>query len=499
MRVVKILLIIFLIGIPLAIFLRFNSKQSALRSLDRQRIADLEAFSKAMDSYFKNKDHYPVLDEGGCLEDYKKELTQTLVPFYLDFVPQDPAGNSYCYFYQTKNQGELYKLAAYLQIEKAKARSDNGNLSHYYEVFNTKKTEQITNYLNYRVMSWGNNEFNQLGFENEKYKKVPVLIEKLHNITAIAAGGSNGLALTAQGEVYLWGKDQTNIILVKDLKKIKAIAVGGSHFLALSEDGKVYSWGKNDRGQLGDSTKTDRNEPVEIKNIFEIESIAAGSDFSLALSADGSIYVWGNNSRGQLGDGVPAPERVSPVKVIEIRNVKKIAAGHGHALALTEDGKIYSWGYNQYGQLGDGGDQDKNKPLEIKGLDNIEDIAAGNFHSLALGKNDLIYSWGYNEYGELGDGSAINRNKPVVISGLIGIESIVAGGEHSLAKTFSGEVYSWGYNYFGQLGDLTTTNRRVPVKVLKEKFLNFLIKEPLDNVISISAGEDFSLVIREEK
>jgi len=499
MRTVKILLIIIFLSIPLTIFLRINAKQSMLQSFDKQRITDLEVFRIAVDSYFKNNGHYPILDEGGCLEDYKKEFTQILVPLYLDFIPQDPVGDSYCYFYQTKNQGELYKLAVYLQIETEKSEKDGGNLSHYYEVFNTKETEQIINYLDHYVMSWGNNEFNQLGSENGKYRKGPGLIEKLHNIKAIAAGGSNSLALTAQGEVYIWGEGQTSITLVKDLKKIKAIAVGENHFLVLDEEGKVYTWGDNSKGQLGDSTKTNRNEPVEVKNISEIEDIAAGSSFSLALSTDGSVYSWGNNDRGQLGDGVPSPERVSPVRVIEIRNAQKIAAGYGHGLALTKDNKVYSWGYNQYGQLGDKSIQDKNIPLEIKGLDNIVDIAAGDFHSLALRKDGLIFAWGYNEYGELGDGSIINRSAPVIVKDISGIESIEAGGSHSLAKTFDNEIYSWGYNYFGQLGDLTTADRRVPVKVLKEKFLNFLIKEPLDNVISVSVGKDFSLAIREEK
>ena len=495
-KIVKVLLIIIFLAIPFGFFLRFNSEKAHERVFDQQRIKDLENFKKGAENYFKDNGCYPVLDEGGCLEDYKETFRQRLVPQYLDSIPAEPEPGFSCYFYQTQNQGELYKLSARLSFEKEKAKTDGGNLDRYFEIFNQKEEKQVVTYLDHQVMSWGNNEANQLGIENGKYKKGAQLIEGLTNVVAIAAGSSVSLALTSQGDVYTWGNKEFKPVKVKNLKNIKAIAAGANHFLALNSEGKVFDWGKNDFGQLGDSTKTERDEPQEVKNLPQIKAISAGANHSLALTSDGFIYAWGDNSQGQIGDGVSSPDRIAPVRVEDLREVEKITAGLGHSLALTSDGQVYAWGYNYFGELGLGNNQDQNRPQEVKSLKGIKEIAAGDYHSLALGENGMVYAWGYNKYGELGDSSGEDKNRPVIIKDFFSIEKLAAGSHHSLALTSSREVYSWGYNFFGQIGDLTTHDRFSPVKVLKNKFLNFLIKEPLDNIVAISAGDDFSLAIR---
>jgi len=496
MKLTKIIFVIILVAIPLAFFLKGAVERADLSSFDQKRINDLLMFKKGMEKYFEKNGHYPIKDEGGCLEDLKKEF-QELVPQYLDFVPQDPRAGLDCYFYQTKNQGEFYKLAALLEVKKTKARQDGGNLKNYFEVFN-KKEEQVETFLNYEVLGWGNNEAKQVSFKNEKYKKAPQKILKLSRVVALAASEEGALGLTRQGEVYFWGyfRGETPERPKKILTGIKAIAAGKKHYLVLTEGGKVYAWGKNESGQLGDGTLSPKITPLEVKNLPEIKSISAGAFYSLALTSDGFIYTWGDNAHGQIGDGVPSPRKLTPVKVVGITNAQKIAAGFGHSLAMTDDDKVYSWGYNRFGQLGLGDNKDRNKPVEIKNLKNIEEVAAGDNHSLVLTQAGLLFVWGAGQHGELGDVLGKDRNSPFLLEDLPLIKSLAAGAHHSLALTRSGEVYSWGYNFFGQLGDLSIHDRFSPVKVLKNKFLNFLIKEPLDNIMAISAGNDFSLAIR---
>ena len=186
-----------------------------------------------------------------------------------------------------------------------------------------------------------------------------------------------------------------------------------------------------------------------------IVQIAAGFGHSLALFSDGSLYAWGSNDDGQLGDGTNI-DRDKPVKIGS--DFTSIAAESRHSLAL-KGADLYAWGSNHAWELGDGTNIDRNKPVKIGS--GFTSIAAGSFYSLALKGTDL-YTWGSNYGGQLGDGTNLARNKPVKIGS--GFTSIAAGGGHSLALKGT-DLYAWGSNYDGQLGDGTNIYRKKPVKI----------------------------------
>jgi alpha-tubulin suppressor-like RCC1 family protein len=392
------------------------------------------------------------------------------------------------------------------------------------------------------LRAWGNNYSGQLGDETYgNNRTTPVKVSDLHRaeVKAIAAGQGHTLALKSDGTVVAWGynrdgelgngtnEDSPTPVRVKDfhdlsgnLSGVQAIAAGSSHSLALKEDGTVWAWGYNFDGQLGDGTKANSTRPVRVGQLGRVQAIAAGAFFSLALKEDGTVWAWGANTSGQdnkvsgqLGDDAITSSKV-PVEVGDLGGTEAIAAGSSHALALKEDGTVWAWGDNFFGELGDGthgAKADSPKPVRVSDLKGVGAIEGGGWFSLALKTDGSVWAWGYNQDGELGNGSSsdaketkcentsepgdaqvrsscTNSPTPVEVSELDGVQAIAAGSAHGLALKEDGTVWAWGANDQGQLGNGTKTlgdntlGTNTPVQV---KYLG--------GAKLIAAGLDFSL------
>ncbi len=132
-----------------------------------------------------------------------------------------------------------------------------------------------------------------------------------------------------------------------------------------------------------------------------------------------------------------------------------VAAGFAHTVAIKTDGTLWAWGYNEYGQLGDGTWEDKNTPTQIGTDTDWEAVAAGDYHSLALKTDGTLWVWGNNGYGQLGDGTTVNKNIPTRIGIDTDWSAIAAGFYHTIALKSDDTLWAWGYNNYGQLGDGT--------------------------------------------
>lgn len=194
-------------------------------------------------------------------------------------------------------------------------------------------------------------------------------------------------------------------------------------------------------------------------------AIAAGPFHTLALKADGKVWAWGANANGQLGDGAVVA-RSTPVAVSNLTDVVAIAAGRSHSIALRADGTVWAWGSNASGELGDGTTSPRLRPVQVSGLTDVVAIAAGGLRfNLALKGNGTVFAWGENSSGQLGDGTHTPRLRPVVVPGLAHVREISAGKAHALALLEDGTIRSWGSNSFGQLGDGSQQPRERPVEV----------------------------------
>jgi alpha-tubulin suppressor-like RCC1 family protein len=323
----------------------------------------------------------------------------------------------------------------------------------------------------------------------------------------LIGGEDSSFALQNDGSVYVWGSNRigrlgdgtTNWRGVPSynplLTGISSISSGIGYGLAVQKsDGTVWSWGGDAYGQLGnnDSGFNWQASPVKVVGVNGVDylsnvmSVSAGSAHSLALQSDGTVWAWGWNQYGQIGDGTISITKMIPTKA-KIKDVIAISAGGGHSLALKSDGTVWAWGANESGQLGDGTNENKLLPVQIPGLKNIIKIAAGPDFSLALQSDGTAWAWGANWFGQLGNGSTNPSNVPIKIIGLNKVSSLAAGLNFSLVLQSDGTVWACGTNWAGQLGNGTRDESHVPVKAIN-----------LTNIVNIAAGRDHALALKSD-
>ena len=186
------------------------------------------------------------------------------------------------------------------------------------------------------------------------------------------------------------------------------VSVGEDYVIALASDG-VYTWGNNTKGQLGNGTSQNMN-AVPQKITFNLSAreyivdVESGIYFGMALTSQGNVYAWGDNGSGELGQNNKGVYLI-PTKVKNITDITAIAAGKTHALAVKNNGEaVYGWGYGRDGQLGFSATGSVLLPREITALSDkgIKDISCGNDFSVALSVDGSVYTFGNNEYGQLG-------------------------------------------------------------------------------------------------
>ncbi len=210
---------------------------------------------------------------------------------------------------------------------------------------------------------------------------------------------------------------------------------------------------------------------VGLPPLDNIVQVVAGEAHSCALTRGGGVACWGSNEHGELGTGnANLARRATPVPVRGLTSgVRRLAAGYFHTCAVLDAGGVRCWGWNIFGQLGNGerSFESVTTPVAVVGLDDAVEVTAGALHTCARNAAGAVRCWGLNERGQLGDGSQAEfRALPTAVADLGGAAaSLDAGAEHSCAVLSSGQARCWGANDVGQLGDGSRTDRRLPATV----------------------------------
>jgi len=317
----------------------------------------------------------------------------------------------------------------------------------------------------------------------------------------IYAGSQSSLYLNNDGTV--WGTGAVtgywpgalSPVRVLELANVIAVTAAGGSDLALLADGTLWGSG-NFQGLLADGTIEYRSQPQRVPGLTDIKQVAAG-DFShvFVLKNDGTVWSWGKNEYGQLGDGTKT-DRFVPAPVVGLTNVVKISASGWGGLALKSDGTVWVWGWTCCGAAGNGtepaghGDPDSYRlvPTQVPGLDQVVAVAAGLNHHMALRADGTVWTWGYGESGQNGTGSFSHQLVPVPVPGLDQVVAIEAKGSYySLALRADGTVWGWGNNASGQLGVSGITYSTVPIQV-----------PDVTDVVAISAGPSHVVALRRD-
>ncbi|MEV8588410.1 chromosome condensation regulator RCC1 [Streptomyces sp. NPDC051180] len=336
------------------------------------------------------------------------------------------------------------------------------------------------------VRAWGQNDSGQLGNGSTLDQLTPTAVTGLAraDVTEVTSGGWTtnqvfALALLRDGTVRSWGGNvngqlgdgtTTNRPFPAAVAGLSGVSdvTAGLDFAAAVRNGRVLAWGSDAYGQLGDGLPdpaAPATRPVAVQGLTRVTSVSAGCQFAVALREDGTVWSWGRNHEGQLGDGTTT-DRNTPRRVPGLSGVVALRAGCRHVLALTADHRVKSWGRNGNGELGDGTQEPRSSPVDVRHLDDVAEIVAGPYHNLALLTDGGVRAWGANWAGQLGDGSRAARTTPVPVPGLSGVSGLLGGYDFTLALLDDQSVLAWGANDLGQLGDGTTTSSPSPVVAL---------------------------------
>lgn len=233
-------------------------------------------------------------------------------------------------------------------------------------------------------------------------------------------------------------------------KDISSICCGAEYTLAVSKKHKqVYSWGWGDFGRLGHGDCSDVFLPQQISffNNIPIKQVACGDTHTLVATETGELFTFGRNQNGQLGHG-NTNDMLSPKQVDDLKGkvVTSVAAGAEHTVVATSDGEVYAWGWGRYGNLGDGERVDRHSPARVHNLDGVPvtNVACGWRHSAAIDSGGRVFTWGWSKYGQLGHGDQDDRLIACEVSSLSGrpVLQIAGGWRHTMALDQEGTVWA---------------------------------------------------------
>ncbi|MDO9016934.1 MAG: hypothetical protein Q8S73_20285 [Deltaproteobacteria bacterium] len=245
------------------------------------------------------------------------------------------------------------------------------------------------------------------------------------------------------------------------------VGAGGINACARRPSGDVLCWGSNVSGQVGNGrTSTSQTTPASVVGLTDAVEVGCGLRFCCARRASGRVSCWGENTRSQLGVGGMAREQTTPVDVTGLTDALSISMGDSFACARRVGATVVCWGDNGGGRLGDGTTTRREAPVPVVGLPGgVVQVSAGSLHACARTGSGRVWCWGTNTNGQVGDGTMTDRWGAVAVEGLSDAVSVVAGYAGTCAVRIGGGVSCWGENSTGSVGDGTRERRLVPAAV----------------------------------
>ena len=306
--------------------------------------------------------------------------------------------------------------------------------------------------LDGRVLCWGLNTSGQVGDDSNTNRLVPVFVKDLSGVTNLALGSIHSCVLKSDGTVWCWG-DNTygqlgNGTTLNSSVPIQVVGLpdkavnltSGQYFsCAILENNDLWCWGQNDKGQLNDGTTTNQSKPVK-SAIDAIPNLVSGGQEALVGEASGYVSLWG---------------KTEPLNILGLSDTLAISGNRFKlgGCSVSNGNIVNCW-------------TEDNKPVAVTGADNAIYVGAGLTHSCSMDNTNKVFCWGTNASGEIGDGTNTDRVTAVAVVDLGSVADLAVGAQHNCAIISPTVIKCWGNNVYGQLGNNTTTNSSVPVLVI---------------------------------
>jgi alpha-tubulin suppressor-like RCC1 family protein len=319
----------------------------------------------------------------------------------------------------------------------------------------------------------------------------PTLVSGANSVTVIALlttdGGTKWRGWVearipgqlAGNQLYAWGQgtngrlglggsaDRSSPVQVGAREAWSVVSAGGASTAGLFNTGQMFFWGTNVWGQAGQGTSGAYSEfasPVQVGALINWADVSAGGESSAAIKTDGTLWTWGFNNHGQLGLG-DVVARSSPVQVGALTGWSQVNMLNFSATAIKTDGTFWTWGRNNFGQLGLGNTTSYSSPKQVGALTNwakLSNTDNGNYMTGAIKTDGTLWTWGRGTNGALGHGNTTNYSSPKQVGALTNWASIALNLSCTGAVKTDGTLWTWGRNNYGQLGLGNTTNYSSP-------------------------------------
>lgn len=337
-----------------------------------------------------------------------------------------------------------------------------------------------------KLFTWGYNSQGSLGLSNLISYSSPIQIGSLTTWKQVSAGSYNGAAIKTDGTLWGWGDNQSgqvgnNVIdtdysspvQVGALTNWKQLASSVYNTFATKTDGTLWAWGDNMRYQLGiGSTDTflKATVPIQVGTLTNWRLVSCGYRNVAAIKTDGTLWTWGMNQYGQIGNSTywnvnSSIAYSSPNQVGALTDWRNVGIGYQFMAGIKTNGTIWSWGYNNNGALGNNTTVNYSSPIQIGSSTDWKNISLTNYNIAAIKTNGTIWTWGPNGYGQLGNGTTLNYSSPIQVGLLTNWKNVYAGRYYTAAIKTDGTLWMWGANDYGQLGVGNTIYYSSPIQI----------------------------------
>jgi alpha-tubulin suppressor-like RCC1 family protein len=327
-----------------------------------------------------------------------------------------------------------------------------------------------------RAYCWGNNGSGQLGDGTTTARTRPHAVKGGLRFRHVNAGTNHVCGVTTDDRLYCWGfgddgqlgngstsEVQSTPVLVSGGRRWRQVRAGSSHTCGVTMADIAFCWGRNLDGQLGVGDSTDRLVPVRVLGGLHWEEVTSGATHTCGLTLDNRAYCWGAHA----GADLTGTDQLQPTRVPGSVVLRRIEAGSGHTCGIGVDDRAYCWGFNTDGEVGTGSSTYYyDQPVLVSGSRRYAYLNAGNSHTCAVARSERMFCWGFNGSGELGDGTGTTRTVPTAVAGDHDWLQVSSGVTHTCAVDTDQHAWCWGSGLDGELGiGMTPFSRLVPVAV----------------------------------